>query len=124
MYELMITSQFAAAHQLKEFHGGCENLHGHNWRVEVHVRGSRLEDNGLLLDFREIKQATKETLDDLDHHFLNEVDAFKDMNPSSENIARHIFKRLSRSLDSENIRVSKVTAWESDNACASYSEPR
>ncbi len=123
MYELKIISQFAAAHQLKEFHGSCENLHGHNWKVEVHVRGSRLEGNGLLIDFREIKLATKVVLDDLDHQFLNEVDAFREMNPSSENIARHIFKRLSRALDREDIRVSKVTAWESDSACASYSEP-
>lgn len=123
MYELKIISQFAAAHQLREFHGACENLHGHNWKVEVYVEGTRLGKEGILVDFREIKQATKEAVDELDHRFLNELDAFKDMNPSSENIAHHIFKRVSKKLNGKDVRISKVTAWESDNACASFSEP-
>jgi len=123
MYELKIISQFAAAHQLRGFHGACENLHGHNWKVEVYLIGHKLGKEGLLMDFGEIKQATKEALDGLDHCFLNELDAFKDINPSSENIAHHIFRHLSGKLNREDIRVSKVTAWESDTACASYMEP-
>jgi len=122
MYELKIISQFAAAHQLREFEGGCEHLHGHNWKVEVYVSGEKLEKNGLLMDFRLIKEATKRVLDELDHKFLNELDAFMNLNPSSENIARHIFTSLSRELNTENITITKVTAWESDSACASYME--
>jgi 6-pyruvoyltetrahydropterin/6-carboxytetrahydropterin synthase len=122
MYELKIISQFAAAHQLREYQGKCENLHGHNWKVEVHVTGDRLEKNGLLIDFKLIKNATKKVLNELDHEFLNELDAFKTINPSSENIARHIFTALSRELNTENIKISRVTTWESDSACASYME--
>lgn len=122
MFELKILSQFAAAHQLREFEGKCENLHGHNWKVEVYVAGRELEDNGLLMDFRLIKKATEDVLDRLDHQFLNDLEAFKAINPSSENIARYIFKSIALKLNSEQVHVSKVTAWESDTACASYSE--
>jgi 6-pyruvoyltetrahydropterin/6-carboxytetrahydropterin synthase len=123
MYELKIVSQFAAAHQLREFEGGCENLHGHNWKVEVCVTGDRLAENGLLIDFRIIKEATHKALDGLDHKFLNDLEAFHRENPSSENIARHVFRFLSAELNQKGVRVSKVTAWESDTACATYREP-
>ena len=122
MYELKISSQFAAAHQLREFEGGCERLHGHNWKIEVYIRGERLGKDGLLIDFRVVKEAARKALGELDHRFLNELEPFKAVNPSSENIARHIFKTLSRELNAEDIRVSKVTAWESDSACATYLE--
>ena len=122
MYELKIISQFAAAHQLRGYEGKCEKLHGHNWKVEVHVTGEKLEKNGLLIDFKLIKNATKKVLDELDHEFLNELDAFKIINPSSENIARHIFTALSKEVNTEDIKVSRVTTWESDSACASYTE--
>ena len=123
MYELKIISQFAAAHQLREYEGKCEQLHGHNWKVEVYVTGNKLEKNGLLIDFKLIKDATEKVLDKLDHEFLNELDAFKILNPSSENIARHIFTALSREVNTEEVKVSRVTTWESDSACASYTEP-
>ena len=123
MYELKITSEFAAAHQLREHGGNCENLHGHNWKVEVSVIGKELQENGLLVDFKDIKEATREALEELDHRFLNELPSFRDKNPSSENIARHLFQVLSRRMDPEKVRISKVTAWESDTACATYMEP-
>jgi len=120
MYELKITDQFAAAHQLREIKGGCENLHGHNWKIEVTVAGSTLGHDGLLIDFRQIKNETKNVLDALDHKFLNDLKMFKAMEPSSENIARHIFKSLSQKLNTDDIKISRVTAWESDSACATY----
>jgi 6-pyruvoyltetrahydropterin/6-carboxytetrahydropterin synthase len=123
MFELKIVSHFSAAHQLREFHGECEKLHGHNWKIEVYVIGDALQENGLLMDFRVIKNETKRILDGLDHKFLNELEKFKTTNPSSENIAHHIFMTLSGVLNKEGVRVSKVTAWESENACASYMEP-
>lgn len=123
MYELKISSQFAAAHQLRDFEGGCEKLHGHNWKIEVFVTGKELGKDGLLMDFRLIKEKAKKVLDELDHKFLNELDAFKIINPSSENIACHVFKSLLRDLNNEDVKVSKVTAWESDSSCASYMEP-
>ena len=120
MYELKIVSQFAAAHQLREYHGGCENLHGHNWKIEVFVKGEKLGPDGLLIDFRLIKAATQKVLDGLDHAFLNELEPFREINPSSENIARYIFESLDRELMSDQVRVSRVSAWESDTACASW----
>ncbi len=123
MYELKIISQFAAAHQLREFHGKCEQLHGHNWKVEVYVTGDQLGKDGLLIDFRMIKKATEKVLNELDHKFLNELEPFRTINPSSENIARYVYESLDQELTSGNVKVSKVSSWESDSACATYMEP-
>jgi len=123
MYEVKILSQFSAAHQLREHGGKCEQMHGHNWRVEVFVQGRELAEDGLLMDFHDIKAATKHVLEGIDHSFLNEVAPFDRINPSSENIARHIFESLSRTIDNDRVRVSRVAAWESDTACATYSAP-
>ena len=122
MYELKVISQFAAAHHLRGYEGDCERLHGHNWKVEVCVIGKKLGSDGLVIDFKVVKQATKKVLSELDHEFLNELEPFKTLNPSSENIARYIFKSLIKDLNSEDVTVSKVTTWESDYACATYME--
>ena len=122
MFELKVTTHFAAAHQLRDFHGKCECLHGHNWKVEVYVRGTRLGKDGVLIDFRRIKDATGRVLEGLDHSFLNELDAFKSDNPSSENIARHIYDALARELNDGNVRMSRVTVWESETASATFME--
>ena len=123
MYELKIISHFAAAHQLRNFGGKCEDLHGHNWKVEVYVSGRKLEDNGLLIDFKIIKDKTREILERLDHKFINEIEYFKETNPSSENIARYIFDSLAHDINNENISLNRITAWESETACASYIGP-
>jgi len=120
MYELRVVSHLAAAHQLRDYEGQCENLHGHNWKIEVYVTGGLLQENGILIDFKWIKKATEKVLKDLDHKFLNELEGFREVNPSSENIARYIYEFLSRELNNERVRISKVTAWESDSACATY----
>ena len=123
MYELRIISHLAAAHQLRDFQGQCENLHGHNWKIEVFVTGKEVEENGILIDFKEVKKATERVIQELDHRFLNELEHFKSVNPSSENIARFIFDSLTQSLTDDRLTVSKVTAWESDSAGASYMGP-
>lgn len=123
MYELKVMCSFSAAHQLREFGGACEKLHGHNWKIEVYVKGARLKKDGTLIDFQNIKKATRECLERMDHGFLNELEPFRDLNPSSENIARHVFQQLSSKLNKDDLKVSKVTAWESENSCASYMEP-
>jgi 6-pyruvoyltetrahydropterin/6-carboxytetrahydropterin synthase len=120
MYELRVITQFAAAHRLRNFKGKCEKLHGHNWRIEVIVEGEKLNDAGLLIDFKEVKDDTNRVLEELDHSFLNELSQFKDQNPSSENIAAYIFEKLSSKLNDNRIKVTKVTAWESDSASTSY----
>lgn len=120
MYELKVITHFAAAHQLRNFRGKCEKLHGHNWKIEVILRGERLNNAGLLIDFQEVKEATNSILKELDHSFLNEIPPFNHQNPSSENIAAYIFEKLSSKLNNNQIKVTKVTAWESDTASASY----
>lgn len=120
MYELKVTTHFAAAHQLEMVAKKCENLHGHNWKIEVYVKGNTLNDAGVLLDFGEVKTAVRGIMNELDHTFLNELACFKDANPSSENIARHIAAELQGKIESDSVKVSRVTAWESDDACATY----
>jgi 6-pyruvoyltetrahydropterin/6-carboxytetrahydropterin synthase len=123
MYELKIITQFAAAHQIRGIEGGCERLHGHNWKVEVFVSGDKLDENGLLIDFRVMKDKTEALMEELDHRFLNELEPFITLNPSSENVSRYVYEALSRQLNTDTIRISKITVWESDSACASYTEP-
>ena len=122
MYELKVITDFAAAHQLRNFRGECEKLHGHNWRIEVVLSGDRLNEAGLLIDFKDVKTAANDILEDLDHSYLNDLPQFKNENPSSENIAAYLFQRLSSELNNSHLKVTKVTAWESDSACASYGE--
>ena len=120
MYELKIITEFSAAHNLRNFRGKCEALHGHNWKVEVVLSGKNLDDSGVVLDFAEIKAATSEIMSEIDHRYLNDLPFFMENNPSSENIARYIFHRLQEKIDNDRVRIRRVTAWESQDACASY----
>jgi 6-pyruvoyltetrahydropterin/6-carboxytetrahydropterin synthase len=120
MYELKIITQFAAAHRLENFYGKCEALHGHNWKVEVFLTGAELDGAGLLMDFGQLKARTNTLLEEIDHKYLNELEAFREQNPSSENLARYLFDRLSGTLTRNGVRVSRVNVWESDTSCASY----
>jgi 6-pyruvoyltetrahydropterin/6-carboxytetrahydropterin synthase len=123
MYELKIVTDFAAAHRLNNFYGKCESLHGHNWKVEVFLWGDRLDEAGLVKDFGVVKAKAREVLGELDHQYLNDLPAFREQNPSSENLARYLFERLAAALNDDNVRVNRVSVWESDNSCASYFEP-
>ena len=120
MYEITITKSFSAAHLLKDIGGKCEELHGHNFTVEVSLAGPSLNKEGLLLDFRLLKEWVDKILDDLDHKFLNQHPYFKDVNPSAENLARFLFDQVDERARSKNVGVSCVTVWESENARASY----
>ncbi len=121
MYELKVVTHFAAAHQLKMVAAKCENLHGHNWKIEICVKGEKLNKAGVLIDFGELKSHVSKIMDTLDHKFLNELDPFDDSNPpSSENVARYIADQMHESLKGTGIAVSGVTAWESENSCATY----
>ena len=121
MFELKVVTHFAAAHQLKMVAKKCENLHGHNWKIEICVAGETLNNAGVLVDFGELKQHVSEIMARLDHKFLNELDYFNDNNPpSSENIARYIADSLQTLLNNSKIKIARVTAWESEDACATY----
>jgi 6-pyruvoyltetrahydropterin/6-carboxytetrahydropterin synthase len=120
MYHLTVHTYFAAAHNLINYQGDCENLHGHNWKVEVTVGAQELDKAGLGIDFKILKSTLRQLLETLDHKHLNQVAPFDVISPSSENIARFLFDRLSDQLNNANIAVEKVNVWESDYACASY----
>lgn len=122
MYELKVCTRFAAAHQLRMVTEKCENLHGHNWKVELCVAGDELAGSGVLIDFGIIKKYLAEIIERLDHKFLNEIPQFSGGNPSSENIATYIAHAFEEKIRNHGngIRVSKVSVWESDDACATY----
>jgi len=119
-YELKIETAFAAAHNLLHYCGQCENLHGHNWKIEIYIRGSELDKSGMLLDFKILKEKTNTILDTLDHTYLNELPVFAGKSPSSELIAEYIFISLEKGLADSPVTVHKVTAWESEKAAASF----
>lgn len=121
MYKLMIETSFSSAHQLRGYKGKCENIHGHNWKVQVYVASDVLNEIDLVIDFHEMKSMTNEIISKLDHTLLNNVFPFTEKNPSSENIARWIFESLKEKLDKySEIKVSAVTVWESATASATY----
>ena len=121
MYEVTVKKTFSAAHRISDIGGKCEALHGHNFLVEVSVAAESLNEEGLLIDFRILKRWTEEVLDQLDHKFLNELDYFKKRNPSSEQIARYLYDRIDERARQEKVHLSRVTVWESENSCATYS---
>jgi 6-pyruvoyltetrahydropterin/6-carboxytetrahydropterin synthase len=124
MYELKVITRFAAAHQLKMVAKECENLHGHNWKIEVCLAGKDLNNAGVLMDFSQLKKILSKIIERLDHKFLNELESFNDgFPPSSENIAYYIANELQASINDPLVKVSSVTAWESENACATYKLP-
>jgi 6-pyruvoyltetrahydropterin/6-carboxytetrahydropterin synthase len=122
MYELSIEVGFAAAHQLRGYKGKCENLHGHNWRVQISVSADRLNELDIAIDFHDLKKIAQEVVTPLDHAFLNDVFPFTEKNPSSENIAKWIFDTLKKKINNGNLRTAAVTVWESESASASYYE--
>lgn len=121
MYEVMIEEEFSAAHALRGYRGKCENLHGHNWKVEVYVRGERLDAVGMLVDFKELKAATRRVMQYLDHQNLNELRPFDvELNPSSEHLAGFILHEVSGQINNERVRVYKVRVWETPSTCATF----
>ncbi len=122
MYRLTIRTSFAAAHNLVNYQGECENLHGHNWKVDLTVIARELDRAGLGIDFKTLKREAGVVINELDHRYLNENPAFAGISPSSENISRFLYQRLSEHLNDGNISVESVTVWESENASACYYE--
>lgn len=120
MFELSIKTHFSAAHRLVGYAGACANPHGHNWEVEVFVRGPRLNALGMLMDFKDIKKAVRAAMDEVDHCDLNQFPAFVRENPTSENLARFLHQRLAGMLDSNALKVHRITVCETPGTSASY----
>lgn len=118
MFEIKVKATFSSAHNLRNYRGKCERLHGHNWNVEAVFAYKSLDADGMAIDFREAKSMLKDSIEDLDHSYLNDLASFKKVNPTSENIAKFIYGRIGR----RNRRIRSVSVWENESSCATYSE--
>ena len=120
-YEVMIERDFSSAHQLRGYKGKCENLHGHNYKLEIYAKGEELNSIGLLIDFVELKKAADEIVKYLDHRNLNELPPFdEELNPSAENIARYVLEYLNSRVGDERVQVHKVRCFETPTSVATY----
>lgn len=125
MYELTVEREFSSGHYLRNYQGRCENPHGHNYKVRITLIGSELDQAGLLLDFKLLKQVMRPVIDRIDHQMLNDLEPFKTVNPSAENIARYFYDETSQQLSnmtSGRVRVKDCTIWETDTTSATYYE--
>lgn len=126
MYILTIEDYISAAHQLKGYKGKCENIHGHNWKVEVSVYGKKLNDIGILIDFHDLKDMLKAVLQEFDHKNLNDIKEFTHQNPSSELLSKIIYQKIEKMLKqysknhATNIHILSVTVWESATCRSTY----
>lgn len=122
MFEVSVDESFAAAHNLRNYHGKCEDLHGHNYKVRVTLAGKELDSTGLLYDFVHLKLVIQGVIRSLDHRYLNELKPFDALNPSAENLAHYIYDETSKQLlkAANGAGVSSVTVWETDTAAATY----
>ena len=120
MYDIFVKTHFSSGHYLRDYPGSCEHPHGHNWRVTVTVRAHELDPIGMGIDFKLLKTHVNQVMDHIDHKNLNEMEEFSAINPSSENIAQHIATLLQKKINDPAIKVTRVAAWESDSACATY----
>ena len=121
-YTMKILTDFAAAHYLRNYEGVCNRLHGHNWKVEVSVVATELDEVGMGLDFKVIKDATKQLIGRLDHYNLNDLAPFDKINPTAENISAYLYRELSKELNTKTVKVAAVSLWETDRACVTYTE--
>lgn len=122
VYEIYVKDHFAAAHALKGYDGNCSNLHGHNWIVEAYIKCTKLNKLGIGIDFRDVKKIVKDVLSKLDHTNLNEIAEFGHINPTSENISKFLYIELSRRLNNDHTKVSRVMVFESPGCGSSYQE--
>jgi len=121
-YILKVVTEFASAHTLRGYPGACSRMHGHNWKVEVEVEATALDEVGMGVDFKVIKKAARDIGDRLDHRYLNDLEPFTEVNPTAENIAAYFYRELGQSFDKPDLKVKSVTLWETDRACVRYTE--
>jgi 6-pyruvoyltetrahydropterin/6-carboxytetrahydropterin synthase len=120
MFEVSVEQSFAAGHALRDYHGKCENVHGHNYKVRITVAGEQLDSTGLLVDFVEVKRSMTAAIEYLDHRFINDLPPFDEINPSAENIAKYFYDRVSKGIDEDAVKISEVKVWETDTSSAIY----
>ena len=121
MFELIVETDFSAAHNLREYQGQCERLHAHNWMVQVVLKAEKLDKLGMVVDFREAKKIIGEIINRFDHAYLNDIADFKVLNPTTENLSKILYDELKNVLPA-GVSVSRVTTWESERCGAVYFE--
>jgi 6-pyruvoyltetrahydropterin/6-carboxytetrahydropterin synthase len=121
-YTVKVVTDFAAAHVLHGYPGPCSQLHGHNWKIETEVVATQLDDIGMGVDFKIVKQAIRDVTDPLDHEYLNQLPPFDTINPTAENLAQYIYRELDKHLTMPNVKVEAITVWETERACVRYTE--
>src|SRR6185369_13093492 len=119
-FEVMIERHFSSAHQLRGYKGKCENLHGHNYKIEIYARGRELDNVGLLVDFVELKAAADEVVTYLDHRNINELPPFDELQPSAENLAKYVLERVSSRVSDNRVQIYKVRCFETPTSVATY----
>jgi len=125
MYEVTVEAGFSSGHYLRNYHGRCENPHGHNYKVRVTLVGAALDPTGLLLDFKMIKQVMRPVIDRIDHQMLNDLEPFTTLNPSAENLAHYFYEQTNEQLagmTDGRVRVKDCTIWETDTTSATFYE--
>ncbi|MBP1745776.1 MAG: 6-pyruvoyl tetrahydrobiopterin synthase [Deltaproteobacteria bacterium] len=122
MFTLCIKDSISAAHKLEDYHGQCEELHGHNFIVEALFDGEKLSTSGMVIDFKILKNYLHDVLKSLDHTYINDIPFFKQRASSSEYIAMYIYGELKKMTDNGSVRLTEVKVWESEKAWASYHE--
>ena len=122
VFEICVKTHFSAAHSLKGYPGDCARIHGHNWIIEAYAKCEKLDEIGIGVDFRDVKKSLKDLLQGFDQSNLNDVPAFRDVNPTSENIAKFLYKELSKKLNSDLVEVSKIRVSETPDVGAFYWE--
>ena len=122
VYQLKILADFASAHTLRNYPGDCSRMHGHNWKLEVEVKATALNEHEMGMDFKTMKNAARALAKTLDHRYLNDIPPFDVINPTAENIAQYFYQQLSTTLNTDNAKINGVTLWETDRACVRYSE--
>lgn len=118
MYNVKVEANFSSAHNLRGYKGKCEELHGHNWKIEVVASKGRLDKAGMVMDFKYLKTELNKCIEKLDHKYLNNLAYFKKVNPTSENIARYIYDTLKANVAG----LKSVTVWENTASSATYEE--
>jgi 6-pyruvoyltetrahydropterin/6-carboxytetrahydropterin synthase len=123
MFQVSVEDTFSSGHALRGYRGKCENVHGHNYRVRVTVEGPQLDSIGLLVDFTLLKQVMREIIGRLDHQFINDLEPFRTVNPSAENLAKYFYDEMQRGLNNlpPGARITDAIVWETDTSQAKYS---
>ena len=121
MYNLSIETMLSAAHLMRNYEGACSRLHGHNWKIKVEVSADKLNEAGMTIDFKDLEDISNQVISKFDHQYFNEIAPFDKINPTAENLARYFYREIAKLLP-ENIKMSKISLWETKNYLVEYSE--